>query len=271
MLLGGGLLPMFSGGGGAGFVLDGIANVAAAYSLRRLSTAYGGAAVRVRRSSDSAEQDIGFDSSGEFDSAAFSSFVGGGTGFVSTWYDQSGNVRDATQPTMTAQPSVVLSGINGKPVLSFDNTDDGLAPAGLSLSQPYSIFLVGDATGTAYRRHIQSSTLNVVVAVRRGSNSVYIGSSVSHYNPGSHSIVSIRHASNTISVRFDGIDRTAVPSNSSNFGGVRIGFSAGFSPEAANGTIAEIVCLASAISTTDHNAIGADMATRYGLSWTQVA
>ena len=66
------------GGGGFVGVLDGISNVAAAYSLRKLRTAYAGSAVRVRRSSDSTEQDIGFDGSGEFDSAAFSSFVGGG-------------------------------------------------------------------------------------------------------------------------------------------------------------------------------------------------
>ena len=41
-------------------LLDVYPNAAAAYSLRLLREAYSGSAIRVRRSSDSAEQDIGF-------------------------------------------------------------------------------------------------------------------------------------------------------------------------------------------------------------------
>ena len=41
-------------------LLDDYPNSAVAYSLRKLRTAYTGAAIRVRRSSDNAEQDIGF-------------------------------------------------------------------------------------------------------------------------------------------------------------------------------------------------------------------
>ena len=111
--------PSVSAGGSFTGVLDGVSNVAAAYSLRRLSSAYSGSAVRVRRSSDSTEQDIGFDGSGEFDIVAFSAFVGGGTGYVKTWYDQSGNGRDATQATPGNQPQIVLSVVNGKPILRF--------------------------------------------------------------------------------------------------------------------------------------------------------
>ena len=119
-------------------VLDGISNVAAAYSLRKLRSAYAGSAVRVRRSSDSTEQDIGFASDGEFDSAAFSAFVGGGTGFVKTWYDQSGNARDATQATTTKQPNIVLSAYNAKSTARSDGSDDWLL-ASWSASQPFSV------------------------------------------------------------------------------------------------------------------------------------
>ena len=114
----------------AAYVLDGISNVAAAYSLRKLRSAYAGSAVRVRRSSDSTEQDIGFDGSGEFDSAAFSSFVGGGTGFVKTWYDQSGNGRDLTQATTANQPAITVSAVNSKPALTFDGSNDSLSYGG---------------------------------------------------------------------------------------------------------------------------------------------
>lgn len=99
-----------------------------AYSTRRLSSAYSGAALRVRRSSDSAEQDIGFTSSYELDTAALTTFVGAGDGFVTTLYDQSGGGRNAVQATATAQPKIVSGGAvtisSGKPSLLFDGTSD---------------------------------------------------------------------------------------------------------------------------------------------------
>lgn len=86
-----------------------MATPAVAYSTRKLRTAYSGACLRVRRSSDSTEQDIGF-SGGKLDTAALLSFVGAGDGFVTTWYDQSGNGRDATQATAAKQMYVVQAG-----------------------------------------------------------------------------------------------------------------------------------------------------------------
>lgn len=48
---------------------------AAAYSIRKLSKDYNGPAIRVRRSSDNAEQDIGFDGSGNLDIDAITNFI----------------------------------------------------------------------------------------------------------------------------------------------------------------------------------------------------
>jgi hypothetical protein len=106
----------FSGG-----LLDTYSGAAAAYSLRRLSSSYTGKAIRVRRSVGSpSEIDIGF--SGEnLNIAALESFCSGTDGFVTTWYDQSGNGRDATQTTAANQPQIVSSGavitLNLKPSL----------------------------------------------------------------------------------------------------------------------------------------------------------
>jgi hypothetical protein len=53
----------------------------------------------------------------------------GGTdnGFVTTWYDQSGNAENAVQATTTRQPKIVNAGAvvleNSKPALSFDGGD----------------------------------------------------------------------------------------------------------------------------------------------------
>jgi hypothetical protein len=56
-------------------LLDLFPNAAAAYSLRKLRAAYSGSAVRVRRSSDNTEQDIGFTTQGELDTTSLLSFV----------------------------------------------------------------------------------------------------------------------------------------------------------------------------------------------------
>lgn len=86
-----------------------------AYGFRKLSKNYVGYAVRVRRDSDDAEQDIGFTVEGDFDTVAFSAFVDGGTGYIVRWYDQSGNGNNATQSTMSKQYPIYLSEINTKP------------------------------------------------------------------------------------------------------------------------------------------------------------
>lgn len=48
-------------------------------------------------------------------------------GAISSWPDQSGNARHATQATGAKQPIKVLNVNNGLPAIRFDGTDDGLA------------------------------------------------------------------------------------------------------------------------------------------------
>ena len=104
-------------------LLDLYPNAAAAFSLRKLRTAYAGSAIRVRRSSDNTEQDIGF-VAGQLDTVSLLAFCGVGNGFVTTWYDQSGNARNATNSTAANQPQIVSSGVviltNTKPSLLFN-------------------------------------------------------------------------------------------------------------------------------------------------------
>jgi hypothetical protein len=111
-------------------LLDLYPSAAAAYSLRKLRAAYTGSAIRVRRT-DLAESDIGFTSTGELDTTALLAFTGTGAlnnGFVTTWYDQSGNAINATQATALNQPQIVSSGSvileNGKPSVQFDGSND---------------------------------------------------------------------------------------------------------------------------------------------------
>jgi hypothetical protein len=57
-------------------LLDIYPNAAVAYSLRKLREGYTGSAIRVRRASDSTEQNFGFDSSGNLDVNSIEAFVG---------------------------------------------------------------------------------------------------------------------------------------------------------------------------------------------------
>lgn len=120
---------------GATLLLD-LYPATAAYSLRKLRTAYAGSAIRVRRSSDNAEQDIGFVGN-DLDTASLLTFVGVGNGFVVTWYDQSGSGLSVIQSSGGAQPQIVASGVTvvrgGKPAVKFDGSNDFLR----NISDPY--------------------------------------------------------------------------------------------------------------------------------------
>jgi hypothetical protein len=127
-------------GGVAPYVglLDTYPSAAAAYSIRLLRSAYTGNAIRVRRSSDNAESDIGFTALGDLDTTALTTFCSGTDGFVTTWYDQSGNAYNATQGTAANQPQIVSSGAvlttNGKPSANFDGSNDSLFTTGTPFS-----------------------------------------------------------------------------------------------------------------------------------------
>jgi hypothetical protein len=119
--------PVLASGQTAG-LLDTYSSATVAYSLRKLRNGYYGFAIRVRRSSDNAEQDIAFNTSGGLDTTSLLAFVGSGNGFVTTWYDQSGNGKHAVQTTAANQPFIVNTGVvntyNSKPCVKFDGNGD---------------------------------------------------------------------------------------------------------------------------------------------------
>lgn len=130
-------------------LLDTYTGAAAAYSLRRLSIAYTGSAIRVRRADNNAEQDIGF--VGEnLDTSALTTFCSGTNGFVKTWYDQSGNANDATQLTAANQPQIVSSGSvileSGKSIIHFNDKSQSLQILGITPFTGFSHICVSIGT-----------------------------------------------------------------------------------------------------------------------------
>lgn len=155
-------------------ILDTYPNANFAYSVRRLDADYAGSAIRVRRASDSATQDIGFETDGDLDVAAISSFCSGTTGYVTIWYDQSGNGYNFTSEDndnfVIYQSGAVLVGANGKPRIQSSN----LACTGclstssismteiLNLEEHYSIVSLANMTGSSVSYLDMTSGTNVL-------------------------------------------------------------------------------------------------------------
>lgn len=110
------------------------ASVAVAYSVRQLKSSYDHAAIippsavagfsnsttpllRVQRSTDHAQLDIGYDAKGNLDTVILKNFVTSNNvnplahGRVTVWYDQSGNSRDAFAPDTARRLYIVTNGV----------------------------------------------------------------------------------------------------------------------------------------------------------------
>jgi hypothetical protein len=127
-------------------LLDTYGSASLAVSVRKLSSTYTGSCMRIRRTSDSAETDIGFDSNGDLDTAAIAAHCSGSTGLVVTLYDQSGNGNDLTQSVGTYQPTIyngasVLTE-NGKPII-VPTANDTLSTTGIDFTSANTFAFVG--------------------------------------------------------------------------------------------------------------------------------
>ena len=224
------------------YLLDSYSSAAAAYSLRKLRTAYTGNAMRVRRSSDNGEQNIGFDANGNLDTASLLAFVGAGNGFVTTWYDQSGNTNlDAVQTSAVNQPYIVQSGVlctlNGKAIIRNPNANVIrclITPISSAQTRPISIIASGKiyslplngygnvafylggtvnaGAGSTYAFSVTPSSFGT--QIRYGSTTV---NTINTYNTYSSFIHQGHFASSVLTSRINGIDATTTITDSAPF------------------------------------------------------
>ena len=102
-----------------------------ALSTRRINSGYTGPLIRLRRSSDSTEQDFGSGlGMGEtIDYSAIDTFLKGSTAHVVKWYDQSGRGRDLQQQTASRQPTFDAGATTGRAVKFSGASDVHLSSA----------------------------------------------------------------------------------------------------------------------------------------------
>ena len=94
------------------------------YGLRLVINSYTGPLLNVQRSSDSTALDIFPDpQTGWLNTTALMNFVGTGTGYVASWYDQSGHGITVSQGSQANMPRIVVAGIlqtqNNQPCIKF--------------------------------------------------------------------------------------------------------------------------------------------------------
>jgi hypothetical protein len=151
--------------------------VSVAYGLRRLSRFWTGAAIRVMRTSDDAELDIGFIGE-DLDVVTLLVFVGSGNGEIVIWYDQSGNGRHAVS-TAGRRPRIVNAGVldiaNGKPAVRFNGSNTFFSGVSLPLSQLTLISVLNDVT--------QAPTIRYSIGTGSGSPGRGIFSSFTGFVP----------------------------------------------------------------------------------------
>ena len=178
------------------FLLDTYSGAAAAYSLRKLRSAYTGNAIRVRRSSDNAEQNFGFVNN-VLDTASLLTFCGAGNGFVTTWYDQSGNGNNSVQTTAINQPRIVNAGViesvNSKPACYFDGVNDAFGMLDITNIGDWSLYMLQKRTAAGTKgimiasngdgiNFAQWSDNNFYIQRQSGNTSFYRGASDSTFS-----------------------------------------------------------------------------------------
>jgi len=99
-------------------LIDNYEDTSVALSVRKLSNAYSGYCVRVRENAGDTETDIGFDLQGNLDTDAIIAHCSSASGYITTWYDQSGNDANATQTNLSKQPKIY----DGQEIIQVNNT-----------------------------------------------------------------------------------------------------------------------------------------------------
>jgi hypothetical protein len=166
-------------------------SVAVAYSIRQLKTTYDHAAItppaavpgftnsttpllRVLRSSDNGELDIGYDGNGNLDTVLLKNFVTNNganpsaNGRITVWYDQSGNSRDVYPDDTTSRPYIVSGGVverNAGGQVGIAGRNSGMLEHRSGPSSPF-----GGATGANIYGISGDRTLNVVCQPRAFTN-----------------------------------------------------------------------------------------------------
>jgi len=227
---------------------DVVGGAAVAYSLRDLNDTLGNnKVVKVRRASDGSLRDF---SSKELKNGYIEEWTNSSDGFVHTWYDQSGNEVNLTQPDPAAQTEIVTNNKVNTGVL-FDGTSDHLSNTTVNFSNgDFSVFTcytppTDDFDGVL----LGTSDYKWVIRILRNAITLRDTNSVIHSIPldenmtaNKRYIISVIRSGTSITVYIDGVAQTNVKtvSASNEFRFDRVGVR-GASAQRLEGEVSELI------------------------------
>jgi hypothetical protein len=258
-------------------LLDTYSGAAAAYSLRLLDSTYTGSAIRVRRSSDNTEQDIGFNVFGELDTVALAAHCGSNDGFVSKFYDQSGNSITLDTVGTSAMPKIYDGATqavvtrNDKPAIYFDGTDDYFKTTTSVVQSPVTFTSVFSDI-PSYDFIIGSKNLGAfTLQTRPGNLTLWLGATTLSQNvavsPNSQQVV-FSAALNSTSQKLYANGSSTINTDTVSFGGTTQEFRIGYVDSNASGIMrgyVQEVILWSAYDDTNVTTIHSDVNTYYNI------
>jgi len=290
---------LLTGGGftlGETYPLDDVAGSTAAWSLRKVRVAYAGNCIKVRRGSDNATQDIGFnDYLLDFD--ALMSFIMNGDAYIDTWYDQSGNGRDMVQAATPLQPQLITGGMYRTTIANYPQIDfSGTRWLGTDTATDPQSTIITSTAGTIFALWQADTAIatgggNTVWCNRGGWNAATIKTIAGTPNilaygydgtldtvttgskaTGTPYITAWQHDSGTLYSYID---------SSTAAGSVAHGNETDLSAQMCigrdsqspissslfDGPIAEVLCWNTVLSGANMTTIGGDIASSYGLTW----
>jgi len=225
----------------------------AAYSVRKLRTAYTGPAMKVQDTVGGATQDIYFDANNNLDEAAIISYGGSNDVFVETWYDQSINGNDATQGTSANRPKIydgttgALVKESGKVAIDFDGSNDNFDNSTVTLTSNDTLISVVskiETTSTAVNIFDSSESNKFFLQIDASKNFQFSngsGTNLNHKNDGFRYLTSLDFNGATLKSYFNGYNtKTATVSNQSR-SGLRIGKHRESSAGWIDGTMQELI------------------------------
>jgi hypothetical protein len=248
---------------------------AAAYGFRKLRRDYLGSCIRLRRSSDNAEQDIGFVGDA-LDTTAASAFIGGGSGFIRTLYEQGANANHLYQTDTAKQPlysagAMTLDGINDSLIMTTP----------ISQTSGFTVFTNMTPNDTGGTKAILASdavagalylrvSITEQFAIVRQSQAVLIASVATGLT--AKAITEWKAGNTGGSIRRNG----GVPIASYATDSLLtqpcslVGATSSGGGDPFSGVMQEMIIYQANLSSADSNLIGADMAAFAGTSWTNI-
>ncbi|MCE4553518.1 PA14 domain-containing protein [Pelomonas sp. P8] len=193
-----------------------------------------------------------------------------GSGNLSTWVDKSGSGNNFTQGTAAASPQLQLAGLNGLPTVTFDGND--FLTSNTWVGQNYSLFVVGQMTGTLNQRLVSSSTDNSLVGWHGGYQDQLYGQNwISQTNGTVQAATPIQYTANDLAgsgvLYKNGVAVAATSTNTFDgwLGKVQLSGYNGGNSEPSRGSVSELLVFDHVLSSGEQRVIENYLATKWGV------